>query len=312
MSHVYLWKQRLYFILTFFCLACSGTHPQSRSQSRDESCHAIRLTRAWDTKSFDTIGAIQRRGPLRIGIWGSKEFADADLKEQGWVAVEVVEALSLRIDYDLQGKAIIRDAFLELDGVGNVQTNSLYLSPAQKGIQPLGKYDVIIPLSDLIERASSRPVIINGHLLLSDVETCKDLSVLPAIERFTELWSPQKALPLSPIGQRVDLGKEVTIQWTQPLIDLPADLWLIVDLAKEGEASWPLGLWIAPQQRFQVAFDKPLTTNIKPTPSQLRRLSASQCHGRSPCPIRILDVVRRNERCQSDICTYVPSHRSMD
>ena len=242
-------------ILMGWIFGCSSHSSSATTQ------HQVRLARAWHPQFWQTIGALNRQGPLTVGLWEDQRFKRQGLSVSPWVSPVIVDALRLTKYRGLQGHVILKDQEVILDGLqATLRLGFKVLTERQLQRFP-PSLDMIIPLStlahllDLTDRelkAHSSGFISNSQpqeLVTSLDQSINEYDVnLDHITRF-ERWSPAQSYDNLIIGGRVDHKGKILIKWRRPRVKLPKDLWLLVNIAPRGSEPQALGLWIIPESK---------------------------------------------------------------
>lgn len=318
MCHLKSRKTLLIIYLVVFSSAFQGCVNLQKNISADLStqCVYLRMAQAWNPERIEVIAAIvdpersSGRGPLRAVLFDEAMYKEAQLQKKMWITSDVVRALSLDQSTDLSGHFFLPKAQLLLDGLkSEVELDLFVLSETPRSLLSQD-VDLILPLETVlreqvsIDKVKTIALQTGGYVPLNIRAECALAEHAEDYrERFKNEWSPRSAYPEGVIGWRVDRRDGVVIRWLLPEIDLPKDLWLIVNLNPTDDEEWPLGLWVAPKKRFSVSFDRSLRSTLT-SPSTKRSLPF--CSQQAPCPIYLKDVVKRIERCASDLCTYRP------
>ena len=307
-------------ILMGWLFGCSS-HPLPAT-----SQHQVRLARAWRPQFWQTIGALNRQGPLTVGLWESQRFKRQGLNVSPWVSPVIVDALRLTKHRGLQGNVILKDQEVTLDGLQetlrldfNVLTERQlqHFPPSLDMIIPRSALADLLDLADRELKVHSSGFISNSQpqgLVTSLEQSGNEYDInLAHLTRF-ERWSPAKSYDNLIIGGRVDHKGKILIKWRRPRVKLPKDLWLLVNIAPRWSAPQALGLWIIPESK-SVQFVAPsvissltLSTESEMQSSVIK--GERRCTYTTPCPVTLIDVVRRCATCHHDICTYTPQLKS--
>lgn len=316
---------------TLMCVGCGERVTAQRGAH-------VRLSRAWHPLAWESIGALDRRGPLTVGIWRPRDFKRWSLAPGAWVTPEVAQALDLSVTQDLRGASLVRSQALSLDGLQKPLSLDLYLLPSA-GLQALPpQLDVIISSDLLARHLSARTPKLkahpSGHLSspddpnseqpkrehtsLSETQEARSDSLTstkgdevpdtPAhLQRFKR-WSPRAAYPDLIVGTQVDEVTQTVMRWRRPLTSLPPDLWLLVDLTLSPDQHMILGAWIIKSSGDRDIIQRSTVSTWTLGDTERRRRAQpgwrSTCTYAAPCPVTLRDVIRRIERCTHDLCVY--------
>ena len=310
------------------CVSCSGNVPL---QSQE---HHIRLAQVWRPPFWETVGALNRQGPITVALWEDERFERQGLNITPWISPVIVDALRLTRYRGLQGQALLKSQEVSLDGL---QT-SLYidlsvLSETQLKALP-ARLDAIIPLTMLVDllKLKGQALSVKQSGMLSSAraqEAIKgpskgsahiardDLRHVPHLTRFKR-WSPHDAYESVIVGARVDHQGQILIKWLRPRTRLPKDLWLLVNIAPRESTPQALGAWMIPRSSSVELIPRSTISTMRveageehlPETQQLRPRQTikemPQCTYAQPCPVTLIDVVRRLTTCHHDLCVYTP------
>ena len=282
----------------------------------------LRLARTWRPSYWEVIGALRGRGPLRVALWSVDEFKRRGLSVRAWVNPETLTQLKIEHDWSALGEPLLYDEPLTLDGVGARLALRLYLPRNQERARFPRRFDLVVPLREVAERFSAHPT-----QLKRDLRGWIRVDPLPEapsnhdhLDRFAR-WLFTSAYKDQVIGARVDRDGEILIKWRRPQIQLPPDLWILVDIAPLGAPAEALRVWLESESVSESSSPivKSTTSRLNATVSSDTRLTVdaeirlsgasterrvSACTYKAPCPVRALDVIHYATTCHHDICTY--------
>ncbi len=290
----------LIVIVCSFVTACGGAREYD-----EKVVKKVRLSRVWSSSRWMVVGAINQRGPLSVLIALPKDFRAMGLESRAWIKPEVVKPLSLKVLMSLRDRLCSSGAALSLDGLReSIKTTFIVLNDREQTLIPK-EIDAIIPASEIFGVESSEQLQVSDRGYLQRGEAPKSMiHDRPWVSRFAERWRPTVAYPELIIAERVDLKDQIEVRWREPRTELPDDLWLMISLSPQVKKSDQLLMVHLREQKRPIPSANELKTliNVERERQVDRIKRIERCPIYAPCQLKLLDVLRRPERCLHNIC----------
>ena len=294
--------------------------PLSRSGQDRESINGIKLSRVYLAERWQTIAAIDQRGPLTALIATPEDFEHFQIPSGRWVRGAVIDQLDLSTHHNLLGREQTSPLPLSLDGLHReLKMSFTRLDPDYDRSLPR-LYDLILPAQELFGTNLFGALCTSLEGSLRQVENtnvrsgrqCLEMGpqklalykARPWVMRYALLWDPSEAYDDFIVADRVDLRDVIEIRWRPVEIALPTDLWIVVGPRLGSKKKISLIAAHFRQPSAHIPSLNPPKTTVK-TPKEERADTLQRmirCPPRSPCPLALVDVIRRTQKCHSDLC----------
>ena len=247
-------------------------------------------------------------------IASERDFEHFKIPSGLWIREALIKDLSLKSSYNLRSRQQTSSLSVNLDGLHEaIDLSFTALDPDFEHSLP-SKYDLVIPASVLFETEDLDQLCINTEGLLhrenqaacmQSLDQAKlDLGSQAWVRRFKDQWDPDLAYDDRVVALRVDLKESIEIRWMAVNKPLPKDFSVVIDLNADESESPKLIAAQVRQRSSYIPTSWALKTNIKikDTNQQSMTKRLNRCPPRSPCPLRLVDVIRQHMPCLHDVC----------
>ena len=292
-------------LLALSVISC-GVSPPTESIKPTQ----IRLSQIWDAQDWQSIAALNQRGPLSVLIAKEDDLKELKLESIPWIRADIIDLLALQTTINLKQQRQTKKYPIVLDGMK--ESLKLSFTALNRKFFPYvtQRYDLIIPYQSLFPDCLEQDLEIDNKGYLVVMKSKKNLIDPPKkheakkqsmpqwLNRYQDIWDVQKAFPSLIVAQRVDHKDEVEIRWFPPTIPLPTDLWIVTSSDFLNPAQG---------EKFVVHIRSPKSYLAKPI--QALRFSITtekrqkKCTTRQPCTLYLQDVMRVSKKCLHDLCT---------